>query len=183
MFSMGTPREPKPVKLFVALLSSEETLLSRVERDLAELFGAVELASAALPWSVTDYYAAEMGSGLLRRFIAFASLIAPDRLPEIKLGAQGLEERYQRIDGGRKRRRVNIDPGYLDAGKVALASTKEAPHRLYLGSGIYGEITLLYQNGSFQPLPRTYPDYTWPDTGAFLAACRARYLEQLNARA
>jgi hypothetical protein len=36
---MGTPRDPKPVKLFVALLSSEETLLTQLESDLADLIG------------------------------------------------------------------------------------------------------------------------------------------------
>ena len=177
---MGTPREPKPVKLFVALLACHEELFPSVAGGLSALFGPIDSASQTVPWSVTDYYEREMGSGLLRRFLSFAPLISPDSLAEIKLKTQGVEQNYQRAERGRTRRRVNIDPGYLDAGKVVLASTKSAAHRIYLRSGIYGEATLLYYDGSFHPFAYTYPDYVWPEAKAFFAASRSRYLEQLK---
>ena len=177
---MGFPKEPQPVKLFVALLSRQEGLFPLVEEDLESLFGPADSTSGSLPWSVTDYYEKEMGAGLLRRFISFAPLISPESLAEIKLRTQGLERDYQWSEGERRGRRVNIDPGYLDGGKIVLASTKGAWHRVYLGSGIYGEVTLLYRNGSFAPLPYTYPDYLWPETLAFFTALRALYLAQVK---
>lgn len=177
---MGTPREPKPVKLFVALLSRHEELFSSVEGDLKALFGSIDSASGPLPWAVTDYYEKEMGSGLLRRFVSFGPLIPPERLPEIKLRTQGWEENYQWMEGVKRGRRINIDPGYLDAGKVVLASTKNASHRIYLRSGIYGETTLLFHSGSFHPFAYTYPDYLWPETIAFFSELRSLYLNQLR---
>jgi hypothetical protein len=177
---MGSPKEPKPVKLFVALLSRDRELFLAAEKELAALFGPAESASASLPWAVTGYYETEMGSALLRKFVSFVPLVSPGELAEIKLKTQGLEERYQWNEGERKGRRINIDPGYLDAGKIVLASTKGALHRVYLGSGIYGEVTLLYRNGSFAPLPYTYPDYLWPETLAFFTGLRALYLSQLK---
>ena len=178
---MGTPAAPKPVKVFVGLLAVDEELFVRAEGRLEELFGPSDSSGPVLPWAVTDYYGREMGAGLRRKFVSFAPLSAPDRLPELKLRTQDIEEEYARTEpGGGKSRRVNIDPGYMDAGKVVLASTKYAPHRLYLGSGIYGEITLLFQNGSFQPLAHTYRDYLWPETLSFFAALRVRYLSQLR---
>jgi hypothetical protein len=75
---------------------------------------------------------------------------------------------------------VNIDPGYIDAGKIVLASTKGAGHRIYLGSGIYSEITLLYHGGAFHSFVYTYADYLWPETIAFLTDIRAQYLEQVK---
>ncbi|MBM4264760.1 MAG: DUF4416 family protein, partial [Deltaproteobacteria bacterium] len=78
-------------------------------------------------------------------------------------------------------RRVNIDPGYLDAFKLVLASTKNASQRIYLDGGIFGEATLLYYNGGFHGLPYTYRDYLWPETLQFLTSVRASYLAQLRA--
>ena len=177
---MGIPTEPKPVKLFVALLSRHEELFPLVEKELTALFGSIDSACGNLPWAVTDYYEKEMGAGLLRRFVSFAPLISPQALAEIKLKTQVVEEGFQWIAGERKGRRVNIDPGYLDAGKVVLASTKGASHRIYLRSGIYGEVTLLFQSGSFQPLAYSYPDYLWPEARSFFMALRSLYLKQLQ---
>jgi hypothetical protein len=177
---MGVPSEPQPVKLFVALLSGQADLFLEAERELAALFGSVDSASASLPWSLTDYYEKEMGSGLLRGFVSFFPLVPPGEIAQIKLRTQDLEARYQWREGERLGRRINIDPGYLDRGKVVLTSTKGVAHRIYLGSGIYAEATLLYRKGSFEPFPYTYPDYLWPETLAFFAELRARYLKQLK---
>lgn len=177
---MGTPKEPKPVKLFAALLSNHGDLIPSVEGDLTALLGPIDSARGPLPWAVTDYYEKEMGSGLLRRFVSFGPLISPERLPEIKLRTQALEENYQWVEGEKRGRRINIDPGYVNAGKVVLASTKDASHRIYLHSGIYGETTLRFHSGSFQPFTTTYPDYLWPETISFFAALRHRYLSQLK---
>lgn len=177
---MGIPREPKPVKLFVALLSRHEEIFSAVEENLKGLFGSIDSASPLLPWAVTDYYKEEMGSGLLRKFVSFAPLTSPERLPEIKLKTRDLEEHYQWVEGERMGRRINLDPGYLDTGKLVLASTKGASHRIYLRSGIYGEATLVYHSGSFHPFAYTYPDYLWPETLSYLAGLRALYLGQLK---
>ncbi|RLE07750.1 DUF4416 domain-containing protein, partial [Candidatus Aerophobetes bacterium] len=39
-------------------------------------------------------------------------------------------------------------------------TTKNQQHRLYLGDGIYGEVTLRYRRGKgFEPWQWTYPDY------------------------
>jgi hypothetical protein len=121
-----------------------------------------------------------MGVGLLRRFVSFCQLVSPGNLAEIKLETQTVERRYRSSRPERTGRRVNIDPGYLEAGKVVLASTKNAGHRIYLQSGIYGEATLLYYNGAFQACPHTYPDYLWAETLSFLTSVRLIYLEQLR---
>ena len=177
---MGTPRDPKPAKYFVGLLSSDIELLNSLETDLTAIFGAIDARSRTLPWNLSDFYAKEMGARLFRRFVSFAQLDSPGSLAEIKLKTQRLEEKYRWTLGERKGRRVNIDPGYLEAGKVVLASTKNAAHRIYLKSGIYGETTLLYYEGLFQAGPHTYPDYLWTETLLFLTSLRAVYLDQLR---
>lgn len=175
---MGTPREPKPAKFFMALLAADPALLSEVEKDLVAVLGAIDDRSAILPWTVSEFYEEEMGAGLLRRFVSFARLLAPDRLAAIKVQTQQIEDRYRQPEAGG--RRVNLDPGYLDAFKVALASTKNANQRIYLGSGIYAEATLHYYDGGFHGLPYTYRDYLWPETLALLTRLRSTYLNQLK---
>lgn len=175
---MGTPKEPKPTKYFVALLSSDSQSLSHACTDLVRLFGAIDEKSEVIPWTASKFYEREMGSALHRGFVAFAALRSPGELATIKLQTQAIEEGYRsRKSGGR---RVNLDPGYLDLFKVVLASTKNASQRVYLERGIYAEATLFYYDGQFHGLPYTYADYLWPETLAFLSLLRSRYLEQLR---
>jgi hypothetical protein len=177
---MGTPKEPKPGKYFVAGLSSETCLLNAVEAELESILGAIDSRSDSLPWTLSRFYEAEMGAGLLRRFLSFEPLLSPQKLADVKLATQEIEERYRVTRGAGVRRRINLDPGYLEAGKVVLASTKNACQRIYLRAGIFAEATLLYYDGAFHGYSYTYPDYLWPETLQFLTTSRTRYLEQLR---
>ncbi len=177
---MGTPREPKPAKYFVAILSAERDLLSAVEGDLTTIFGAIDTRSEVLPWTASKFYEKEMGPGLLRRFVSFESLESPGKLADIKLATQEIEENYRRQTSGEAGRRVNLDPGYVESGKVVLASTKNASQRIYLYSGIYAEATLQFHDGEFHGSPYTYPDYLWPETITFLISLRSLCLDQLR---
>jgi len=177
---MGTPRDPKPAKCFVGLLSGDSDLLDSVEEDLTAMLGAIDDRSATLPWNLSTFYQDEMGPGLLRRFVSFRPLVSPGNLAEIKLQTHEVEVKYKTNTGQGGGRRINIDPGYLDPGKIVLASTKNAGHRIYLKSGIYAETTLLYYHGAFQASPHTYPDYLWAETLSFLISLRWRYLDQLK---
>jgi len=174
---MGTAREPKPAKFFVALLSSSRELFSQAENDLIALMGQIDGRSAVLAWDLSPYYEREMGSGLWRSFVGFSPLLPPDGLAELKLRTQAVEDRYRNSGGAR---RINVDPGYLDAHKAVLASTKNASQRIYLRSGIYAEATLFYDNGHFHGLAYTYRDYLWPQALAFFSDLRATYLKQLK---
>lgn len=173
---MGAAHEPLPVKLIASLLTGELTLLDPVREALVLAWGAIDFASDLLPFDHTDYYAAEFGPGLQRQLVTFEPLIPPERLSLVKHRANELEDTFAR-EG---RRRVNIDPGYVSLNKLVLASTKNHAHRLYLGQGIYGEVTLAYQRGRFRPWPWTYPDYASERYCALFDAVRARYKAQLR---
>ncbi len=179
---MGIPREPKPAKYFIALLSSNHEYLNGVENDLVSVFGPIDCRSQTLYWEVSQFYEKEMGPKLLRRFVSFQPLQSPEKLAEVKLATQELEEKHRNPWMQPSGRRVNLDPGYLEAGKVVLASTKNASQRIYLRSGIYAEATLLYYEGGFHGCSYTYPDYLWPETLAFLTSLRSIYLRQLRAQ-
>jgi len=175
---MGIPREPKTAKYFVALLSSDVDLLDTVEKDLSAVLSEIDGRSDIRPWTASNFYEKEMGTGLLRRFLSILTLKSPERLVAIKLKTQGIEDQYRSTST--RGRCINLDPGYLDAFKVVLASTKNAGQRIYLHSGIYGEVTLLYHNAGFHGLEYTYADYLWPESLAFFTRLRALYLTQLR---
>ncbi len=153
---MGKIIEPHPVKLFIGMLSQDISLIEQLTDDLCNIFGPIDLSSPVLPWEHTKYYEKEMGEGLKRKFIFFEKLIHPGAITDIKLKTMELENRHLNEQGGRE---INLDPGYLDAAKIVLASTKDFSHRIYLEKGIYGEITLVYSGNDYQTLPYTFPDY------------------------
>lgn len=175
---MGAPKVPAPVKLIAGLLAASDALLDQATVALSERYGPIDARSAPSPWRVSRYYRDEMGDAIRRQFLSFERLAAADQLRAIKLATNDLEERWRTAAG----RQVNIDPGYVTATKLALASTKDAGHRLYLGNGIYAEVTLLFSHGSFQPHDNTYPDYETPETAAFFNGVRGTYLAQLRTR-
>ncbi|HJY82846.1 MAG TPA: DUF4416 family protein [Candidatus Binatia bacterium] len=179
---MGTPTLPQPVKLFLALLATDPYLFASATFQLQQSYGSVDLESEVFPWNTTDYYREEMGENLQRKFVTFERLLSPEELGRIKLETNALELSLASASSPTFPRRVNLDPGYLDATKLVLASTKNQAHRLYLSQGIYAEVTLLYHHGAFHPFVYTYADYRWPETHAFLRRVRARYLEQMRKR-
>ncbi|MEW6358916.1 MAG: DUF4416 family protein [Planctomycetota bacterium] len=87
---------------------------------------------------------------------------------------------FERANGEGAIRPINLDPGYLTLSKVVLATAKDYSHRLYLGRGIYAEVTLHYQKGEFVAWPWTYPDYKTEGYHAFFRKLREIYLAQLK---
>ena len=124
----------------------------------------------------TDYYRDEFGEGLSRKFLGFSSLITPEKLSEIKVLTNRIEDKFRK-EG---RRLINIDPGYLDMAKLVLASTKDFMHRIYLDRGIYAEITLSYQNKSFRSFDWTYPDYRSKEYIDIFNEIREAYRQQIE---
>ena len=175
---MGKAREPRPVKLISSLFSANETLLAVARGALADLFGPLDYQSELLPFDHTRYYEREFGAGLLRQIVAFAILIAPERLAEIKHATNDLERTWS-VDG---RRRVNLDPGYVSLCKLVLATTKDYAHRIYLGQGIYAEVTLQFKHGAFRAFEWTYPDYASPRYLEICTEIRSFYAQQLRGK-
>lgn len=172
-----------PVLGFVAAFGQDRDLLDAVPGLLAESgFGTVVLTSERFRFVETDYYTATMGGELWKQLFACDPCWDASSLAERKRRTIALEASMVGRTPG-VARPLNLDPGYLDLGKVVLASTKEHAHRLYLSQGIFAEVTLRFQrqSGRYEPLPWTYPDYQRPDVGTFLLAARERF-RQLSPR-
>jgi len=174
---LSSPRVPPPAKLVMSVLGNADKRIQEAGDRLEKEFGPADFISDVLPFDWTDYYASEMGAPLVRRFLGFDRLVELDRLPEIKRSTNDLEQALS-VSG---RRTVNIDPGLLTQGSLVLATGKDRGHRIYLGKGIFADLTLLYQSKSYRPLPWTYPDYACEEVVTYMNRIRIRYGQQLKA--
>jgi hypothetical protein len=170
---MGEPVPAAPVTLVCGILAADDALLPDALAALEREFGPRALASAVLPFDFTRYYEKEMGPRLLRQFVAFARAVDPGRLASIKLRTNALEKEIASRAPAGVPRPVNLDPGLVDAARLVLATTKDHAHRVYLGDGIYGEVTLLWHKGGFTHLDWTYPDYRSEAYRDFFTAVRS----------
>ncbi|MEN6621813.1 MAG: DUF4416 family protein [Smithella sp.] len=174
---MSKPTPAEPVKLIFSVFAASGSQLDKVIDRLSMLYGLPDFVSDLVLFDYTDYYSREMGKNLVRRFLSIEKLIKPEKLPDIKLATNEIENDFAQNDN----RLVNIDPGYIAKGHLILATGKRYAHRPYLRDGIYADLTLIYQNKKFCPLPWTYPDYADEKQLSMLAKIRATYLLQLKA--
>ena len=84
-------------------------------------------------------------------------------------------ERILSKDGNRL---INLDPGFINHGRLMLATTKKAGFRIPLSDGIYTELTLFWAKGAWHKLPWSYRDYQSEKVQRFLTATRKRYLAE-----
>jgi hypothetical protein len=177
---MAQPKEFAPVKLVCGVIYKDEALYGEVRRRLEAEWGSVDLESPAFAFDLTDYYEAEMGPGLVRRFMSFAKAVGPETLAEAKVMTIGLEEEI-RGKSGRAGRSVNIDPGYLTASALIMATAKDFSHRVPLGRGIYAHLEFLFSKTGIKTLDWTYPDLRRPPCRDFFRSVRDVHLAALRA--
>lgn len=177
---MGSISKPKPVNLIIGALTSIPELLLRIEEEVEDRFGRIDIRSAVLPFTFTDYYNEEMGNGIQRRFYSLEKLIMPDEIAGIKAQTNALEEAFTASRQYPVKRPVNIDPGYINESRLILASTKDFSHRIYLRDGIYAEVTLNYRKGRYETFPWTFPDYKSADYQDFFLKVRGLYVDKLK---
>lgn len=173
---MSRPRPAQAVKLVLSIFSANWRDLGAAVGTLTARFGKPDFVSAGMPFAETNYYEGEMGKLLVRRMVSFGPLVRPEALPEIKCLTNRIEEQYAQGD----QRRVNIDPGYISPSHLILATGKGYSHRPYLKDGIYADLTLIFSDGTFRPLPWTYPDYAGLQMIGLLNRVREKYLLDLK---
>jgi len=174
---MGNVRQVKPVKTFCGIIATDSKTISRAREALIPLLGKIDNESELIEFNFTDYYEAEMGQGLLRQFVSFHGLMDPGQLAGIKLATNAIEDSMAVNADGKISRTVNLDPGYITASNLVLATTKDFSHRVYIGQGIYAEVTLNFRKGGCVFFEWTYPDFKSGKYTSFFLEIRRRYME------
>ena len=172
---MGHAAGFEPEKLICAVLYTDENTADTAISKLKEAFGKADLESEPYCFSeISPYYDGEMGGRVYRRLLSFAECRDPAELAGIKTLTNSIEQAS--ADHGN--RAVNLDPGFVSAGRLSLATTKNAGHRIPLADGIYAELTLFYARHAWNPFPWTYMDFKLPQVHAFLTQARSIYMQQ-----
>ncbi len=178
---MTEPKLFSPVKLICGIIASEEKFFKRAEERLVELYGPLDLTSQLFAFDFTDYYEKQMDQNLKRKFVSFSNLIFPESLGEIKIRTNVLEEEIKEELKAR-RRIVNLDPGYMTASALIMATAKDFAHRIPLQHGIYAHLELLFGKNDVRTLNWTYPDFRTEGYQMFLLDARRIYLSQLQSQ-
>ena len=173
-------KEPNSVKLIIGILAADERCLSAAVDAVGEQFGKIDFQSDVWPFTQTDYYKEQTGENILRQFVSFEKLIDPGELADIKHKTNQIEQELADKLETDLPRPVNLDPGIIEPSKLVLATTKNYSHRIYIGKQMYAEVTLIFDRGSWQSLPYTYPDYKLACYHNFFSKVRTRLLEQLK---
>jgi len=175
-------KEPKPVKLIIAILAADHQCLHAAVETIDDKFNGTDLVSDIWPFDKTDYYQDQTGPNILRQFVSIEKLIRPGKLAKIKHRTNKLEQKLAARLSLPLPRPVNLDPGIIEPSKLVLATTKNYSHRIYIGKRIYAEVTLVFDKGVWRPLEHTYPDYRQQCYFDFFTKVRARFLEQLRSQ-
>ena len=163
------------------LLSIAATVMIRFG-SMDATYGTVNAAGAFV--GKASYSLAEYGITLITAFVTTCTGILSfifsldENAVAVSRRVRWEAQRAAECPGGVPRP-LNLDPGYIDLGKLILASTKDHLHRIYLKEGIFAETTLYYSQKAWQKLPWTYPDYQSAGYQAFLTECRD-HLRQLR---
>jgi hypothetical protein len=160
----------------VSVLTPDKAVADSAATQMIAELGFLDEELGPLAFDFTAYYDQEMGPGIKRWMWVLADLVDRSQLVRIKHLTNRLESAYSR-EG---KRRVNLDSGLLTLENVVLATGKNQAHRIYLGEGVFGDLTLVFRKGTYHPLPWTYPDYASPELITILNGVRQRYKWKLT---
>jgi hypothetical protein len=176
---LSLPSIPEPARVVVSVLTSDAQVLDVAKPLLVRELGPIDEEIGPLAFHYTSYYDNELGPGILRWLWSFADLVDREALVDIKCLTNVMEQFYT-VDG---RRKFNLDPGLMTLGNFVLATGKNNAHRIYMGKGIFADLTLVFRAGTYHPLEWTYPDYADHELIAILNRLRESYKCKLTEQA
>jgi len=134
--------------------------------------------------NMTGHYTSEMvgddftNDHLGHFFYVSSRPCARDDFAALKIWAMGFEDEHSH----QGRRHINLDVGMLSLENMQLATHKPFAHRIYLGHGVYSDLTYIFSAGKFQFLPWTYPNYKNPEVVEFFQDVRNGLRSSLSTR-
>ena len=170
----GSNLQPAVIRI-VGILHPDDSWLDWTLVRLGDHWGNVERRSDTFPFDHTDYYR-NIASVLKRTFVSFGGLKGAGELAGWKHVTCEIERRSGDT------RRVNIDPGYVNGSRLVLASTKDHAHRIFVGKGIFAEVTLRYMRKKWVPFDCTFPDFASGVYDKFLDDVREDWLSATSAQ-
>ncbi len=162
------------VQPICAVTFSPDCALDEIHSLLETVLSPVEEVSPVFDFSFTKYYEKQMGPELKKQFVSFVQTMHPGKLAVLKVRTNEMEKSWSKNG----KRSINLDPGYITAAKLVLASAKDFAHRIFLGEGIYGDVQFQFRDQEFRPHPWTFPDYQSEIAMAFFHKVRQSFIHK-----
>lgn len=177
---MGAIYDFEPEKLIIGIIYSDKDIFDRALQKLTDKFGPTDGVCEEFSFSreFSTYYDEEIGGEGLRRIYSFERLVDPALQADIKEFTNSLEAEFSEGE----KRKINLDPGFINHGRLMLPTTKATGFRVPLKNGIHTELTLFWSRGAWQKFPWTYRDYQSERVQSFLVGVRKKYLLQRKSR-
>ncbi len=173
---MGKIFASPKVKLICAVLFNRTIAIDEILDVLTGQWGTIDGRSPVYDFHHTDYYRDEFGGPLNKQFVSFEKLIDIERVPDVKIKSNTLEEKWKTGE----KRNVNVDPGYVANAKLVLPTTKNLPHRVYIGKNIYADLQLIYKKPTFHAIAWTFADYKEPLALEFFNSVQEKYMNRIK---
>ena len=158
-------------KLIIGVIYADPQWLLKAKLAIKRHSWEIDNQSQEFVFDQTDYYSKEMGDGLKRCFLSIKGLQSLEFSAEWKLKTLEIEKQLS----NKGKRRINLDPGYLDLSRVVLLSGKEGSHKIYLRNGVWADLILLKDKGGYKNFPWTFPDISTGCYDDFFLKLRAEF--------
>ena len=145
----------KQGNLLFALMYQDNDILEKTINELKNRFGKIKTKSQEYDFDFTDYYEEEFGISLKKTITIFNKKINKKDLVDIKVLSNNIEKRYSENN----KRKINIDPGFVNKTGVFLASFKKKDFKENLGSGVYCHKVLEFNGNEIKTFFQTFPDF------------------------
>lgn len=174
---MSKPESPTSSILFSGFIFKEKEIFEKLKNELIEIWGNILDESLQFSFDITEYYYKEMGKPLIKKFLLFENILSdPSKIVEFKLKSFELEKKYSKDN----KRKINIDPGYLNQYQVVITTFKKFSHRIYLGESVYAHLEYIFKKKKPTPLPWTYPDFLKEEYLKLFEKWQRIYLEKIK---
>ena len=161
-------------KLIIGAIYADQKWLIKAKSSMQRQGWEIQYQSQEFPFDQTDYYSTEMGEGLKRCFLSIKGLQSLELSTDWKLKTAEIEQQLS----NKGKRRINLDPGYLDLSKVVLLSGKEGSHKIYLRNGVWADLVLLKDKVGYRNFPWTFPDIRTGRYDDFFLQLRAEFKKE-----
>jgi len=170
---MSELNKPVNANLTISIMYKDGDLLQKVRTELEDSYGKIDMESPSYSFSdISPYYDPEMGTDIKKVIYSFEQTVDRSFLKDVKLKCIEIEK----VNSVDESRLINLDPGLLTLENFILATGKNYSHRIYLGDGVFAEVTLMFgKKMMIKELPWTYRDYLFEPARSFLLDLREHY--------
>ena len=161
-------------KLIIGVIYADPQWLLKAKLAIKRHSWEIDNQSQEFAFDQTDYYSKEMGDGLKRCFLSIKGLQSLEFSADWKLKTLEIEQQFS----NKGKRRINLDPGYLDLSRVVLLSGKEGSHKIYLRNGVWADLVLVKDKGGYRNLEWTFPDIRTGHYNDFFLQIRAEFKKE-----